>query len=129
MWIRCVIGLRNGPSTWPPSWQMSHIILSSSSTTMKSSKTSFSSARNSSSRSLVSPLPASGGAATRKVPEIGFIRTSPERTETCRSGLAPIRNRSPVKKQKVQYAPRSRSISRRSTVSAFVASQSARTAR
>ena len=35
--IRWVIGLRNGPSTWPPSWQMSHIILSSSSTTMKSS--------------------------------------------------------------------------------------------
>ena len=34
---RWVIGLRNGPSTWPPSWQMSHIILSSSSTTMKSS--------------------------------------------------------------------------------------------
>ena len=125
MWIRCVIGLRNGPSTWPPSWQMSHIIFSSSSTTMKSSKTSFSSARNSSSRALrSSPSP-----ATRKVPEIGFIRTSPERTETCRSGLAPMRNRSPVKKQNVQYAPRSRSISRRSTVSAFVASQSARTAR
>ena len=59
MWIRCVIGLRNGPSTWPPSWQMSHIILSSSSTTMKSSKTSFSSARKSSSRSLsASPWPA-----------------------------------------------------------------------
>ena len=124
MWMRWVIGLRNGPSTWPPSWQMSHIILSSSSTTMKSSKTSFSSARNSSSRSLVSPSP-----ATRKVPEIGFIRTSPERTDTCRSGLAPMRYRSPVKKRKVQYAPRSRSISRRSTVSAFVASQSARTAR
>ena len=52
MWIRCVIGLRNGPSTWPPSWQMSHIILSSSSTTMKSSKTSFSLARKSSSRSF-----------------------------------------------------------------------------
>ena len=39
---------------------------------------------------------------TRKVPEIGFIRTSPHLTLTCRSGLAPIRNRSPVKKQKVQ---------------------------
>ena len=128
MWIRCVIGLRNGPSTWPPSWQMSHIILSSSSTTMKSSKTSFSSPRNSSSRSFTSRS-SPAGAATRKVPEIGFIRTSPERTDTCRSGLAPMRNRSPVKKQKVQYAPRSRSRSRRNTVRARAASQSATTAR
>ena len=37
VWMRCVIGLRKGPSTWPPSWQTSHIIFSSSSTTMKSS--------------------------------------------------------------------------------------------
>ena len=98
MWIRWVIGLRNGPSTWPPSWQMSHIILSSSSTTMKSSNTSFSSARKSRRWALrSSPWP-----ATRKVPEMGFIRTSPERTDTCRSGLAPMRKRSPVKKQNVQ---------------------------
>ena len=128
MWIRCVIGLRNGPSTCPPSWQMSHIILSSSSTTMKSSKISFSSARKSSSRSLTSRS-SSADPATRKVPEIGFIRTSPDLTLTCRSGLAPIRNRSPVKKQNVQYAPRSRSISRRRTVRARAASQSATTAR
>ena len=93
---RWVIGLRNGPSTWPPSWQMSHIILSSSSTTMKSSKISFSSARNSSSRCLRS---AGSSPRSRKVPEIGFIRTSPPCTLTCRSGLAPIRNRSPVQKQ------------------------------
>ncbi len=61
----------------------------------------------------------------RKVPLIGFIRTSPPWMVTCRSGLAPIRYRSPVKNTKVQYAPRSRSSSRRNTVSALSAPQSA----
>ncbi len=96
MCTRWVIGLRNGPSTCPPSWQMSHIIFSSSSTTMKSSKISFSSARNSSSRCL---RVAASSPLSRNVPEMGFIRTSPPWTLTCRSGEAPIRNRSPVQKQ------------------------------
>lgn len=56
----------------PPSLHTADIILSSSSTTMNSSSVSFVEERNSVSVSTVAPP-----SGWRKVPEIGFIVTTP----------------------------------------------------
>jgi hypothetical protein len=69
--VRRDISLRCGPVMRPPSLQTALIILSSSSTTMKSSSVSFVDERNSVSVSAVAPP-----AGWRKVPEIGFIVTT-----------------------------------------------------
>ena len=103
----------------PPSLQTALIILSSSSTTMKSSSVSFVEERNSVSVSAVAPP-----AGCRNVPEIGFIVTvvdpgaagGPLCALTCASGLAPTARCPGVETRKVQYAPRSCSSSARNQV-------------
>ena len=88
MYSVCVsrdISFRCGPVMRPPSLQMALIILSSSSTTMKSSSVSLVERKNSESVSFVAPP-----AGWRNVPEIGFIVTTPPCDDTWASGLAPI---------------------------------------
>jgi hypothetical protein len=87
--VRRDISLRCGPVMRPPSLQTALIILSSSSTTMKSSSVSFVSRRKALRVSTVAPP-----AGWRKVPEMGFISTTRAADPslfavTCASGLAP----------------------------------------
>ncbi len=82
--VRRDISFRCGPVMRPPSVQTALIILSSSSTTMKSSSVSLVDSRNSVRVSAVAPPE-----GWRKVPEIGFIVTTPSRALTWASGLAP----------------------------------------
>jgi hypothetical protein len=84
VWLSRDICLRKGPRMRPPFGQTALIIFISSSTTMKSSSLSFTSARNASTSSPVGPA-----AGWRNVPLMGFIIATPSRTETCRSGVAP----------------------------------------
>ena len=81
----------------PPSLQTADIILSSSSTTMKSSSVSLVDERNSVRVSAVAPP-----AGWRKVPEIGFIVTTPSCALTCASGLAPTARWPGVETRNVQ---------------------------
>ena len=57
-------------------------------------------------------------AGWRKVPEIGFMVTTPPRALTCASGLAPTATCPGVTTAKVQYAPRSCASRARNQVSA-----------
>jgi len=84
VWVSRDISLRCGPVMRPPSLQTALIIFSSSSTTMNSSSVSLVDSRNADRVSGVAPP-----AGWRKVPEIGFIVTTPPWARTCASGLAP----------------------------------------
>ena len=100
MYSVCVsrdISFRRGPVMRPPSEHTALIIFSSSSTTMKSSSVSLVDSRNSLSVATVAPP-----CGWRKVPEIGFMVTTPPVALTCASGLAPTATWPSVTMAKVQ---------------------------
>lgn len=83
VWITAPFCLKNGHSIFPHQAQMASIILSSSSSTIKSSFFSLASSRNQSnlsSKSSVFHFPS--------VPAIGFIRTLSEVIIRCCSGVS-----------------------------------------